>query len=490
VCSGCATSTHYGDATCTDAFGTACNNGNKGSCVADTCVFGTCGKEACVARECTDDVCGGTKPSDGNGICEHQPIAVDCTTDGKECTDDECSAGSCTHANDDTNDCSDGNLCTDPDACSAGVCVGGGPPDCHESPDNICSSDFCNQCDVRADADGCVNSYADSICGKILCQSRAAHSPGANNYPANGFPGDEDTSGCHDIDSPTKGIDRNGAVLEHSCHVVETYCIDGSIDQTGLSCVFIDGLIGGQPNLKDCPASIEDTTGDGVAINVSKNFPIFRDGVNTDGSFLVDEAGGCTDAAKVGVDKWVKVWSAEMAAPQDECTVAIDLSASAKASTLFGSNKKNEPLFPKKEKHYYEVVCWGELYDHDCSQTQINAGDWSMFVPCWLSSDPACAYADYNNDGVVNQGDFAFIATAWGKDICGGGIVVPCDEQLGCNCSNSANGVVVNEDGTVEEVEMRTPTREELEAFGLQLPPEMVQERVNRVRTGAVKSQR
>ena len=66
---------------------------------------------------CTNDVC---NPS--TGVCEH-PLAINCD-DGLPCTDDSCDpiTGACSNVSDDTNTCTDGDVCTT-DACVGGVCV-------------------------------------------------------------------------------------------------------------------------------------------------------------------------------------------------------------------------------------------------------------------------------------------------------------------------------------------------------------------------------
>jgi hypothetical protein len=105
-----------------------CNDGNV--CTTDSCgpVTG-CGHvyntNACSdADVCTvGDICGA-------GACHG--TAVVCN-DNNVCTDDSCNpaTGGCIAVNDDTNTCSDGDLCTQADACQAGVCVGSNPVDCN-----------------------------------------------------------------------------------------------------------------------------------------------------------------------------------------------------------------------------------------------------------------------------------------------------------------------------------------------------------------------
>ena len=65
--------------------------------------------------------------------------AADCD-DGNACSDDFCVGQLCSHVNDNTNNCSDGNPCTGPDVCSAGSCLPG-PNPCIDN--NVCTVDNC-----------------------------------------------------------------------------------------------------------------------------------------------------------------------------------------------------------------------------------------------------------------------------------------------------------------------------------------------------------
>ena len=93
-------------------------------------------------------VTGGLEDADGISF-----LLKDCTAcsaancnDSNPCTDDVCGANGCTHSNN-TAACSDGDACTQDDACSAGACTGKIKP-CSDG--NQCTADLCDP------ATGCV----------------------------------------------------------------------------------------------------------------------------------------------------------------------------------------------------------------------------------------------------------------------------------------------------------------------------------------------
>jgi hypothetical protein len=130
-----------------------CNDGNACS-MGDTCLGGAClpgaGTLACDdGNICTTDACSpaagcvftnNTNECDdgiactfgdscGAGSCGGTAIVCN---DNNACTDDFCdpATGVCVFTNDDTNTCSDGNSCTQTDACYGGSCSGSNPVQC------------------------------------------------------------------------------------------------------------------------------------------------------------------------------------------------------------------------------------------------------------------------------------------------------------------------------------------------------------------------
>lgn len=145
--------------------GTSCADANKCN-GAEMCVSGVCTPQAppdCDDKNpCTVDSCDpaggcshspvspGTKCDDGN-VCNGistcsgtqcvagTPLSCD---DANVCTDDSCvPATGCKYVNN-TLDCSDNDLCTTNDKCSAGTCKGGAATNC--SDNETCTDDTCD----------------------------------------------------------------------------------------------------------------------------------------------------------------------------------------------------------------------------------------------------------------------------------------------------------------------------------------------------------
>ncbi len=439
---------------CTGAPGD-CNGGNLGACVSQTCGGGaTCDRDACIARVCTEDVC------DGAGTCDHNSGPLDgeaCESDANGCTDDECSAGDCTHANN-TDPCDDGDVCTDSDTCSGGACVGVAVS-CDDG--NCCTNEDCNQYDNRSGDDGCWYSYADSDCGPIICTTRITLHSTDKTRDVGDTPVDDDV---------TMGDEPDGSVLEKSCFETELWCIDGSAAQAGIACVFNDlELIGAS-----CPTVFEDNSGDGVAVNINSTFSVNSSGdVDPSFSFLADEMGGCTNSGGVGVEQWVLVGYVETSAAQDACSGNVERLDAVTDSSLFGNgivDINDGGGCDWDDNNPHEVLCFGNLYD-DSYDGFVDAGEWAQFAPCWLQpASPGCEAFDYDEDGVVNGSDFSYLASSWLKFWCGGGTQVPCVKVGGCKCTSESNAVVIHEDGSLEEVPVQLPTREQIEAAGLKYP--------------------
>ena len=120
--------------------GTSCDDASQ--CTSgDVCVASPSGtlcqgavKDCSDSNLCTQDLC-----SPATGECSNPP--VNCN-DGNACTGDSCDSatGACVRTAL-TGSCSDGNLCTVGDFCSAGNCVGAAPNSCS---DNVaCTVDRC-----------------------------------------------------------------------------------------------------------------------------------------------------------------------------------------------------------------------------------------------------------------------------------------------------------------------------------------------------------
>jgi hypothetical protein len=469
-----------------------------------------CGKELATGEDVNEtnicdaaDVCDGTKESECPNLV--QPDTVECrpVVTGKDAQCDV--AETCQGGTDKT--CpvdgfnppatvcdADQDQCTLDECTSAGVCDFVGNRDCND--DNCCTTDFCDQDDPRAKKSGdcktaaancgCVNTYEGAVnltcsppCGNIMCRTHISHDGSATNtYPANDFPDNDDAR------NKKCDPDNRGSVLQDSCFNAEIYCVDGSKEQLGLGCVFVDLDIGDD----ECPAAIEDANGNGdesaIIVN-SKLFPHFQDGVNIDKSYTVQDVGGCVNTGGVGVDSWAKLATIKMRAPKMECKGFAALDTALKASSLFGGQDKKDPTFPKKDPKPFDVLCWGSIFELDGDEcgTQINAGDWGMFASCWLTKDEPgnqpgsnlCADADFDLDGFVGPGDFNAFATAWQKQVCGGGIMVPAEQM---HCGGGGSFMMMNDDGSTTDVEIPWATRRDVEGIGLTYPPPLAVEGV------------
>ncbi len=120
--------------------------------------------------------------------------AAECD-DGNACSDDVCSHLLCSHVNDDTNSCSDGDPCTGPDVCSAGSCFPG-PNPCFDN--DACTIDVCvGQGDCPHTVVDCND---DNLCTDDSCS------------PATGCANVDNAASCTDGNPCTIGDVCNGGV--------------------------------------------------------------------------------------------------------------------------------------------------------------------------------------------------------------------------------------------------------------------------------------
>lgn len=111
---------------------------------------------------CTDDICQFFS-------CTPMPNDTNVCDDFVECTDDSCNGGVCVGTNDNSNVCDDNNLCTENDACIAGICVGTAIA-CDD--DNECTTDFClaGECSI-APLTGTSCTADDKPCTDDVCNN-------------------------------------------------------------------------------------------------------------------------------------------------------------------------------------------------------------------------------------------------------------------------------------------------------------------------------
>ena len=143
----CTTGDVCGSGACQPGGPLVCDDAN--ACTDDSCIPATGCDFAPNTDPCDDgdactqvDVCGG-------GVCNGtSPLVCD---DSNDCTDDSCDPGTglCDFVPNTGGPCEDGDLCTGPDTCAAGVCTTGPPLNCDDA--NACTNDSC------VPATGCVN---------------------------------------------------------------------------------------------------------------------------------------------------------------------------------------------------------------------------------------------------------------------------------------------------------------------------------------------
>ncbi|MBW2989423.1 hypothetical protein KY358_03835 [Candidatus Woesearchaeota archaeon] len=225
---------------------------------------------------CTEDSCDeGIDLNDNLGVCTYDTSSCSCASDpdcddGNPCTDDTCNPDlTCSHTNNDENQCDDGFFCTINDHCSSGSCISDLRPfddgisctddSCDEAndkvlnePDNLKCDDE-NECtkDVCDDINGCSNNPDDELidkpCGEfIVCPPAKCEGPIAQFYPSGG------RGFC--------GYD--GECWDYLCEIVALHCSDDDP---------FDGVNGLQCGAEcdqdeDCPCQNEciDSDGDGI----------------------------------------------------------------------------------------------------------------------------------------------------------------------------------------------------------------------------------
>ena len=166
--------------------------------------------------------------------CSDPCMLLNCD-DGDACTDDSCGPDTgCVHVAN-TASCNDGNACTTGDACSDGLCVGGGALNCNDN--NPCTDDSCSPTAGCAHAnntvacdDGNACTQADTcqsgVClgsNPVVCSaSDACHDAGTCD-PATGIcsnPVAPDGTGCSDGNACTPTDSCQGGACTGSSPVV------------------------------------------------------------------------------------------------------------------------------------------------------------------------------------------------------------------------------------------------------------------------------
>jgi hypothetical protein len=215
-----------------------CDDGNE--CTDDTCdvVLGCLNTDNVAA--CDDGDACTTNDTCSAGICVGG-AAPDCD-DGNPCTDDSCDPVlGCVNTNN-TAACDDGDECTTNDTCSAGVCVGGAPPNCDDG--NVCTDDSCDP------ATGCVNTNNAAACDDgDACTTNDTCSAGA--CVGGAPPNCDDGNVCTDDScEPATGCVNTNNVAS---------CDDGDACTTNDTCSLGACVGGAPPNCDDGNVCTDDS---------------------------------------------------------------------------------------------------------------------------------------------------------------------------------------------------------------------------------------
>jgi MYXO-CTERM domain-containing protein len=210
------------------------------ACTDDSCDVST-GK--CVARNnsdpCSDgDLCT-INDTCSRGSCEGAAMPCD---DNNVCTADSCKAGECGHAPVDPGAlCDDQNGCTEGDACNAnGVCVGSGGPDCDDSDPctkNSCQNDACYHSELEPVGTPCLNPNKCLVNAACNAQGECTSAEEKNcddNNPCTVDSCDPEVGCVSEPDDTLTCTDGNVCTLNDTC--VDGVCTP----ETGIKCQAID----------------------------------------------------------------------------------------------------------------------------------------------------------------------------------------------------------------------------------------------------------
>jgi hypothetical protein len=238
-----------------------CDDGN--ACTDDLCDPATGCVNANNVAACDDGSACTTNDTCSGGSCVGGP-APDCD-DGNPCTDDTCDPVlGCVNTNN-TAACDDGDACTTDDTCSAGVCVGGAPPNCDDG--NVCTDDSCDP------ATGCVNTNNVAACDDgDACTTNDTCAAGAcvGGTP----PNCDDGNVCTDdsCDPATGCVNTNNVAA----------CDDGDACTTNDTCAAGACVGGAPPNCDDGNVCTDDSCDPATGC------------VNTDNVAACDDGDACT----------------------------------------------------------------------------------------------------------------------------------------------------------------------------------------------------
>jgi len=231
---------------CLPGAATTCND--KLPCTVDSCDK----KQGCVfdakgadGKPCDSDgdACTENDACTG-GACKAGPVRS--CSDGKPCTIDSCvaPAGKCTaKPTAEGGACSDGKVCTKGEACAAGTCTGGKPISCDDA--NACTTDSCAE-PGGAHKGGCRHKVAPGPCHDgNACTVAAQCADGSCIVTKTGIPkGCDDGSPCtKEACSPKTGcvhLPVDGKCSDANACTKSDSCINGKCVGLPVSATFCD----------------------------------------------------------------------------------------------------------------------------------------------------------------------------------------------------------------------------------------------------------
>ena len=204
------------------------NCDDKNACTADSCGVGT---GVCLNAPLSDNAC-----TDGNfctsgdacaaGTCVGSAVSCD---DNNPCTLDTCAPTTgCDHAPQ-TTGCDDGNPCTVGDSCIESVCISGAQKDCNDQ--NSCTSDSCDTTsgtcinkplNGAACSDGNFCTEPDA-CTDTVCTGKAKNCDDSNSCTNDSC---DPASGCIHANVTGSCEDGNACTVGDTC--VNALCVPGS----------------------------------------------------------------------------------------------------------------------------------------------------------------------------------------------------------------------------------------------------------------------
>lgn len=410
--------------------GVACVGGE--TCTAGTCGGGTsvdcsaagddCNIASCNAAGAEGN-CDTLTPTNESGTCDDGDactLGTTCTAGvcggggPPDCTafDDDCNTASCDLAGVDGNcdtltpsneagACDDGDACTLGTTCTAGACGGGGPPNC-ASFDDDCNTASCNPAGVDGNCDTLTPTNEAGACSGDPCLSGEVCTGGV-------------CGGGSAIDCSTAGDDCNTASCdpggaEGNCDSLATINEGGACDD-GMACtlstVCAVGVCGGG-NAPDCS-----TFGDDC--NAASCDPIGVDG-NCDTITPANESGACDDGQACTMGTTCTVGVCGGGGPPDCSTAGGDCNTAA--CDPVGADGNCDTLTPTNQGLSCDdgfACVVGTLCD---SGSCVGGG-----APNCLAAGDDCNDASCNAAGAEGNCD----------------ILTPANETLPCDVNNACN---------------------------------------------------